>query len=733
MSVYPERLSRKEPWILRGERRLGSLPNKMPKVAYSIDASNSEFLYINKVAEKVYGRSVREFYRNPDLWLEVIHPEERDRVRQVVTTLLPKRHHCKIQYHVIRPDGEIRYLRDHKKLLRDKNGNPLRIDGVITEITVPTYRQQRKMALMSLVGKQEPHFQKLAANLPGIIYQYIVRSDGSEQFTYISPGCCSIYELEPEAIQQDATLFWNLVHPDDRQGLRQSLAVAAQTFGPWKWEWRIITASGAVKWLSGVAQLQKQSNGEGIWQGLILDISDSARESSASRKMTEIALRTAEENLNNTVRQLQQAQRIAHIGSWEFDVLTQTVTWSDEMLRILGIDPVAKPLLSFADHLQYIYPDDLELWLNTIERALAEGKSYEIDYRINRHDGELRYVNGRGEVLLSEYGHVLRLFVTTLDITERKQAELALQLSEAQLRELAQQAQAKSAELEQAIRNLQQTQASLIQAEKMSSLGQMIAGVAHEINNPVSFIYGNVTPAQTYISDLLELVKLYRETYPELHPKIVKKIDEIELDFLVQDLQKLLNSMQLGAERIREIVNSLRVFSRLDESEMKEVNLHESIDSTLMILHHRLKAKPEQPAIHLVKEYGNLPAIKCYAGQLNQVFMNLLANAIDAIEERNSKLTVEERKVISGEIRIKTALLPSNRVQISICDNGSGMDREVVTKIFDPFYTTKPIGKGTGLGLSISYQIIVDKHQGVLRCLSERGQGSEFIIEIPQQ
>lgn len=314
-------------------------------------------------------------------------------------------------------------------------------------------------------------------------------------------------------------------------------------------------------------------------------------------------------------------------------------------------------------------------------------------------------------------------------------SQVAIAINQAELYsqsvESARIANAKSQELETALRELKQTQANLIQAEKMSSLGQMVAGVAHEINNPIGFIYGNLKYARDYANDLLKIVQLYRDTYSKPTPKISEAIEELDLDFLMVDLPKLLDSMKVGAERIREIVKSLRTFSRLDESDMKRIDLHENLESTLMILQPRLKKTSEHPAINLVKDYGELPLIECYAGQLNQVFMNLLANAIDALEERDKTRTESEIIINPSTINISTKMLENNWVQIRIQDNGIGIKPDAISKIFDPFYTSKPVGKGTGLGLSISYQIIVDKHHGTMRCTSESQKGTEFIVEIP--
>ncbi|MBF2026902.1 MAG: AAA family ATPase [Oscillatoriales cyanobacterium C42_A2020_001] len=301
-------------------------------------------------------------------------------------------------------------------------------------------------------------------------------------------------------------------------------------------------------------------------------------------------------------------------------------------------------------------------------------------------------------------------------------ANAALRTSETLERERAMQ-------LEHSLHKLQQTQSQLIQTEKISSLGQLVAGVAHEVNNPVGFISGNLHYAQRYITDLLDLVRLFQQHIPNLPPAIADKIEEIDLDYLAEDLPKLITSMKLGTDRIRDIMLSLRNYSRTDEGEKRTVDIHEGIETTLMILSHRLKASNQRPAIQIVKEYGPLPPIECYPGQLNQVFMNILANAIDALEESNQGKSYVELEQTPNIITIRTGL-EDNCVRIQVSDNGPGIPEEIRQKLFTPFFTTKPEGKGTGLGLSISYEIITGKHNGTLECLSVPGQGTTFLIEL---
>lgn len=289
----------------------------------------------------------------------------------------------------------------------------------------------------------------------------------------------------------------------------------------------------------------------------------------------------------------------------------------------------------------------------------------------------------------------------------------------------------RTAELKNALNELNKSQLQVIQNEKMSTLGQLVAGVAHEINNPVGFIDRNLNHARGYIKDLLELIDLYQKEYPNPALNIAEFIEEIDLEFLRDDLLKLVSSMWEGTKRIRNISVSLRTFSRLDAQSQVEFNIHEGIDSTITILKHRIKANDKRPEIEIVREYGEIPAIECYPGQLNQVFMNILSNAIDALDEKNAGLNYQEIEANPNQIVIRTGIENSDWLAISIWDNGCGMSESVSAQIFDNLFTTKPVGKGTGLGLSISRQIVEEKHQGKLSCHSIPDRGTEFIIKLP--
>ncbi len=422
--------------------------------------------------------------------------------------------------------------------------------------------------------------------------------------------------------------------------------------------------------------------------------------------------------LQKSEASLAAAQKIAHIGSWEFDIFSKNFTWSEEVFCIFGLDPVQSEPTSL-ELLEMYHPEDRNGFKQTFNLAISEGIDYKKEFRIFHANGQMRYTESRGASVFDDTGKAIKLFGTIMDITDRKQAEVALRTSEQREREKAQQ-------LKQTLEKLKGTQAQLIQAEKMSSIGQMVAGVAHEINNPISFIYCNIIPAARYANDLVKTIQLYQQYYPQPFPEIAEILEEIDVDFIGEDFPKIIDSMQEGANRIKQIILSLRNFSRLDEKDRKAVDIHEGIESTLVILQHRLKEQPKRGEIQIIKEYAKLPQIECYPAQINQVFMNVLSNAIDALED--SAVNSNDEAI---QIRITTEVRSKNQVCVRIADNGVGISRAVQSKIFDPFFTTKAVGRGTGLGLSISYQIVKDRHGGELKCYSELGKGTEFAIEVP--
>ena len=433
------------------------------------------------------------------------------------------------------------------------------------------------------------------------------------------------------------------------------------------------------------------------------------------QKRTEAALRDNEDTLRSILQNMP-------VMMDAFDEHGSIIIWNSECERVSGYS--ANEIIGNPNAMELLYAEPvyreqmIQIW------AQLGNNFRNWEWHIWCKDGTIKTIlwsNLSGQFPVSGWAG----WGIGIDISDRKQAEVQLQASENCLRQQAQ-------ELTDTLKELQRTQSQLVQSEKMSSLGQLVAGVAHEINNPVNFIYGNLIYADQYVIELLDLLELYQQEYSTPTATIRDKVEAIDLEFLLEDLPKLLSSMKVGSERIQSIVASLRTFSRMDEAEVKAIDIHEGIDSTLMILQSRLKGKQERAEIGVVKTYGNLPLVECYAGQLNQVFMNILSNAIDALEENiNGARKTGDRQPDAPLIQIRTELLTSNRLLIAIADNGSGIPDSVQKRLFDPFFTTKEVGKGTGMGLSISYQIVTEKHGGSLECVSAPKQGAEFRIEIP--
>ncbi len=1084
---------------------------RMSEATWTIDASSGEMLYLNPSAERLYGRSLRQFQASGESWFEQLEDDDRDRIRYMTASLdqTDERADLVLEYRIRRSDGELRWVSSQIWQLSTERGG--RLQGITRDLTEYRHTQQKKI-----------QFEKLAANLPGVIYQYVLHTDGRAKHSYISPRARELYELTPEEIQADISTIWDNVHPDDVESLQTTIVESAEQLSTWTCQWRHYMPSGRVKWLSGISQPERRDNGDIVWDGVLFDITETKQLEAERDRFFDCALDlfcilsfdgyfkrlnpawtttlgydmeelkahpvlefVHPDDIDASESKLADVLVGKNVAGFENRLRTKSgaycwLSWtvvsfpddgvmyaiardiSDlkqaqlERERLIAIIDASPDIISSADlegnityfnrggrktlgldldedvsgyHIEdFLTPDfvvqcrnwvipqalktgswqgiskirrrdstliptsqlviahpetsESEAYLSTIIRDISDVQEIERQLRQKEQflrtiydnqgnivfvvdvgeDGGFRFAGWNGfterimgisseeiagktpqeafglevgELFLENYrncisagqtityeetfshqgrrvwsqvvltplfdgqGTIERLIGTSTDITERKEVELALQASEAKYRSLAQQeklvnrlaqqirqsldpkrilettvrelyvllgvdrcyflwhhpeesnydlklaaeakrdelpnrldeyprifsgflvpllqsgdivriddvgamedealrtglerfgykslllfpvetrgttvgtlactgeiapqawcdrdvalievvcdrlaiaiqqallyqqsreaeqqAKAKTLELEATLRQLQTTQAQLIQAEKMSSLGQLVAGVAHEINNPISFVFGNLVHAKQYNHDLLTLLALYRQSYPEPTPEIQECIAEIDLEYLVEDIPKLFDSIETGAVRIQQIVRSLRTFSRLDESEVKAVDLHESIESTLTILGSRLRANGERQEIAVIRRYGELPRVNCYAGQLNQVFMNLVANAIDAVES-----AMRERPGASGGwIEVTTRLTAQERVQVQIRDNGTGMEADICDRIFDPFYTTKPVGKGTGLGLSISYQIVVERHGGNLICESTPGQGSTFTVQIP--
>ncbi len=423
------------------------------------------------------------------------------------------------------------------------------------------------------------------------------------------------------------------------------------------------------------------------------------------RNLFEEKLRSSEAKLRATVEAMTDIVLIVHV---EENILknVEIIPTNYSQVNNSNIDLISETVEQF-------FQEKTRLtWLEKIECALKSAKKINYDYSLHVEDTKYWFSASISPISETQVIWVAR------DISERKRSEIALQQSELRERNKAQ-------ELEKTLEELKLTQSRLLLSAKMASLGSLVAGIAHEINNPTSFIYGNSDIATSYVQDLFDLITLYRKHHPKPATEISQHINDIDLDFIAEDFPNLLNSMKQGADRISNIVQSLRDFSHFDEANYKPVDINAGLENTIFLLEHRINKAPSQKQIQITKKYGRLPKITCYPSKLNQVFMNILSNAIDALEEG-----IEKNNIHNPEIRIFTDILDDKAV-IRIADNGIGINQEVSKHLFDPFFTTKTVGKGTGMGLAISYQIIVDNHQGELQCISEFGKGAEFIISIP--
>ncbi|MBV6627934.1 MAG: PAS domain S-box protein [Rivularia sp. (in: Bacteria)] len=744
----------------------------------------------------------------------------------------------------------------------------IRVHQRTSELTkVVTHLQKeikQRQAIENQFRLSEEKLQKLSANVPGMLYQFKLGADSQFSFPYISSGCFDIYELAPEEISADASLFISCVHRDERENFEKSIANSARTLQPWQWEGKIILTSGKTKWIQTASRPQKQEDGSIIWDGVVMDVTPLKQaERALKRAYADLEKRVEErtQQLMQSNRSLQKEigdrqsaqselltsrQRLAllieqtplAVIEWDIDfkvqewnkaaekifgytkeeamgshfefivsqsaleqihhlktalfsqkggtrIVTENITkegktiiceWYNNPLvavnsEVIGVASLVLDItereqaqttlqqqeqflrniyqgveqlifvVNVLDNREFVYAD----WNAATEKAtginaqnaiskfpeevfgdvqgakirqqyircLEAGIAISYEENLVFQNPELCWLTTLNPLRNAE-GKIYRIIGTSFDISERKQAETQLK----------QQTQ----ELEAALNELQKAQMQLVENKKMSSLGNLLAGVAQKINHPANFIYGNISNVNNYAYNLLNLVQLYQNYYPQPASEIEKMLKEVDLKLLLQNLPNLLDSMRIEAQRIREIIAYLHTYSRLDEAQIKKIDINERLDSTLMMLENRIKGKLQHPTIQIIRKYGDLPPVECYPSQINQVFINILSNALDAVEE-----SIESTQIKNGnpQIQIRTEVLQLEKVIISIADNGKGIAQEIQEKLFEPFFTTKSADKATGMGLTISQQIITERHGGSIECISQPGKGSEFIISIP--
>jgi len=698
-----------------------------------------------KFRELLGFRTVDEFPNRVESWSDRIHPDDAEWVTaallahiQDATGQTP----YDVEYRMFTRSGECRWYRNIGVTIHDKNGVPLKAVGTFRDIT------DRKQAEEEL-RRQKHLFKSVLNNIPHRIWL----KDCQGQHVVVNQAFADSIGLDPDTLIGKTDFdIWPTDKAQMFQDEDQSVMNTGQIFSL---EEQLPMPDGTMRWFSTTKTPMYDEAGQIIGTtDISMDVSD--------RRQAEEALRQAKEELEFRVEErtaelqetVDKLQRAVFVREQAEHSLRKTL--EELQFRQFAMDQAA--ILAVTDPKGVItYVNDKFCKLSGYSEAELIGKTHRIinsgyhppeffqdmwatirsgkvwrgEIKNRAKAGHFYWVSTTIVPALDQEGRVQKYLAIRFDISDRKFAEEALQQSETQLRQQAQ-------ELQTTLEKLQRTQMQLIQSEKMSSLGQLVAGVAHEINNPVNFIYGNLSYANEYAENLLQVVRLYQQHYPDPVPAIQDLLGDTDLDFLLEDMPKLLKSMRVGAERIQKIVMSLRNFSRIDEAECKAVDLHEGIDNTLMLLQHRLKGKPGQPAIQVVKEYGSLPQVECYASSLNQVFMNILSNAIDALEDALDKGEWDDSQSdLCGThpklptITIRTEYIIPDRVAIYLIDNGPGIPETVQKRLFDPFFTTKPVGKGMGLGMSISYQIVTERHGGTLECRSEPGQGAMFRIEIP--
>lgn len=602
--------------------------------------------------------------------------EDLEKIRRwdhrIIEQQIPERHRLEIQ--PLSEDSSI-FLNLHQVPLKDEDGV---VNGILGTVEDVTDRKQIDKAL------RDYHNELLT--LFGAMQDVILVLDREGCYLRIVPTSTSLlYKPESELIGK--TLH-DVFPSDAADGFLYTIQQTISCQKTTNIEYSLLLEETEVWFEASITPLREN---EVIW---------------VARNITQ--RKQAEFSKEETQQRLQAILDYAPTVIFIKDLEGKYLTINRQIQQLLSRSP--DNCLGKTD--RELFPEEVAHKFQAHDRQIIERNiPITVEHEISVGDRQYTYLTIKFP-LKNAAGETYAFGGIATDITERKKAEDQLQQ--------------KTRQLETTLLELRKTQAKLIQTEKMSSLGQLVAGIAHEINNPINFIHANLNHARMYMEDIFKLLQLYQSQLSTELPEIQAQLEDMDWEFVLEDLPKLLGSMQVGTQRIRNIVRSLRTFSRLDETGIKRADIHEGIESTLMMIQHRLIPKPGCPEIQVIQDYGELPLVECDAGQLNQVFLNILTNAIDALDE-----VIVEPDCTEPTISIRTEVLGSDRITIRIANNGPHIPEEVQQQLFDPFFTTKPVGRGTGIGLSISYQIVTEHHGGSLRCVSAPGKGAEFIIKLP--
>ncbi|MGB3405093.1 MAG: PAS domain-containing protein, partial [Microcoleaceae cyanobacterium] len=799
------------------QHQMSRLFNNLPGMAYS--CANDEHWTMHFISEGCYeltGYRPEQFIKNRVIsYVDLVHPDDIEMIDIAVKNAVNHHQSYEISYRIHTKEGKEKWVWEKGQGVFDETGNLLRLEGLTLDIT------ERKLAEFQLHEKEQ-FLRSIYEGVSQGVCVIEVTELGDFRYAGWNPTLEKLTNLQlsavigktPEELYGDTQ--GSMIRKDFQRCLAEGTAISYEEVVPFKGKdmWWLTTLNPVKNEANRIHRIilttveiterkaaefqlyEKEqfltSIYEGVSQGIcVINVTESGDFKYAGwnptlEKLTNLQLsavigKTPEELFGNTQSSIlrKNYQRCLTSGStisyeeivpfkgqemWWLTTLNPVINKANQINRIIittveiterkaaetalqasqaellaiftamedvlivldgtgkyiKIAPCSSPLLYrpspdlIGKTIHEVLPLEFaDFFVSKIQQALNTQKTVSVEYDLLIGD-KMVWFDAR--IIPMEDNKVLCM---SRDISDRKVAEKLLE--------------EKNEALENAFLQLQQSQAQVIQSEKMSALGNLVAGVAHEINNPLGFLNGSISNAKDYTQDLLEHLELYQQHHPNTDPLVLENADEIDLEFIREDLPLLLESMQGATERIKGISTSLRTFSRADTDRKVSANIHDGIDSTLLILKYRLKASEYRPAIEVIQDYDELPLIDCFPGQLNQVFMNILANGIDMFDEMAQYTTFTDSKYQPQVIIIQTKMIEKNTITIRITDNGKGMPETVRSRIFDHLFTTKAVGKGTGLGLAIAHQIVVEKHGGQLTCNSAVGKGTEFIIQLPIQ